>query len=153
MREDLSYFVKGVSDRGHKELLPEEVHELFQKEYVNVDAPVRLVDFLLRKAPDGVRAGEVHMEIEGKPVTYQARGNGRLDAISNALQENLGISYKDLTYSEHALEIGSTSRAMAYIGITAENGKVTWGAGMDTDIITASAMALVSAINRMKAGR
>ena len=153
MREDLSYFVKGVSDRGHKELLPEEVHELFQKEYVNVDAPVRLVDFLLRKAPDGVRAGEVHMEIEGKPVTYQARGNGRLDAISNALQENLGISYKNLTYNEHALEIGSTSRAMAYIGITAENGKVTWGAGMDTDIITASAMALVSAINRMKAGK
>ena len=153
MREDLSYFVKGVSDRGHKELLPEEVHELFRKEYVNVETPVRLVDFLLRKAPDGVRAGEVHMEIEGKPVTYQARGNGRLDAISNALQENLGISYKNLTYSEHALEIGSTSRAMAYIGITAENGKVTWGAGMDTDIITASAMALVSAINRMKAGK
>ncbi len=153
MREDLSYFVKGVSDRGHKELLPEEVHELFRKEYVNVETPVRLVDFLLRKAPDGVRAGEVHMEIEGKPVTYQARGNGRLDAISNALQENLGISYKDLTYSEHALEIGSTSRAMAYIGITAEDGRVTWGAGMDTDIITASAMALVSAINRMKAGR
>ena len=153
MREDLSYFVKGVSDRGHRELLPEEVHELFQKEYVNVDAPVHLVDFLLRKAPDGVRAGEVHMEVDGKPVTYQARGNGRLDAISNALQENLDISYKDLTYSEHALEIGSTSRAMAYIGITAENGKVTWGAGLDTDIITASAMALVSAINRMKAGK
>ena len=153
MREALSYFVKGVSDRGHRELLPEEVYELFQKEYVNVDAPVHLVDFLLRKAPDGVRAGEVHMEVDGKPVTYQARGNGRLDAISNALQENLDISYKDLTYSEHALEIGSTSRAMAYIGITAENGKVTWGAGLDTDIITASAMALVSAINRMKAGK
>ena len=153
MREDLSYFVKGVSDRGHRELLPEEVYELFQKEYVNVDAPVHLVDFLLRKAPDGVRAGEVHMEVDGKPVTYQARGNGRLDAISNALQKNLDISYKDLTYSEHALEIGSTSRAMAYIGITAENGKVTWGAGLDTDIITASAMALVSAINRMKAGK
>lgn len=153
MREDLSYFVKGVSDRGHRELLPEEVYELFQKEYVNVDAPVHLVDFLLRKAPDGVRAGEVHMEVDGKPMTYQARGNGRLDAISNALQENLDISYKDLTYSEHALEIGSTSRAMAYIGITAENGKVTWGAGLDTDIITASAMALVSAINRMKAGK
>ena len=153
MREDLSYFVKGVSDRGHKELLPEEVHDLFQKEYVNVESPIRLIDFLLKKAPDGVRAGEVHLEINGKPVTYQARGNGRLDAISNALQENLGISYRDLTYSEHALEIGSTSRAMAYIGIKAENGQVTWGAGMDTDIITASAMALVSAINRMKAGR
>ena len=152
MREDLSYFVKGVSDRGHRELLPEEVYELFQKEYVNVDAPVHLVDFLLRKAPDGVRAGEVHMEVDGKPVTYQARGNGRLDAISNALQENLDISYKDLTYSEHALELGQSSRAISYISITGEDGKVYWGAGMDTDIITSSILALFSAINRMKAG-
>ena len=152
MREDLSYFVKGVSDRGHRELLPEEVHELFQKEYVNVDAPVHLVDFLLRKVPDGVRAGEVHMEVDGKPVTYQARGNGRLDAISNALQENLDISYKDLTYSEHALEIGQTSRAISYISITGEDGKTYWGAGLDTDIITSSILALFSAINRMKAG-
>jgi 2-isopropylmalate synthase len=58
-----------------------------------------------------------------------------------------------LTYSEHALEIGSTSRAMAYISITGEDGKVIWGAGMDTDIITASVKALFSAINRMIAAK
>ena len=90
------------------------------------------------------------MVVNGKEVTYPARGNGRLDAISNALQENLGFSYSNLTYSEHALEIGSTSRAMSYISITAADGKVYWGAGMDTDIITSSVLALVSAINRMK---
>jgi len=84
--------------------------------------------------------------------TFIARGNGRLDAISNAMQKNLDISYKDLTYSEHALEIGQSSRAMAYIGIVG-NSHITWGAGMDTDIITASIQALFSAINRMKAGK
>ena len=93
------------------------------------------------------------MEIEGKPVTYQARGNGRLDAISNALQENLPVVYTDLTYSEHALEIGQASRAMAYIGIGAPDGRMVWGAGMDTDIITASVLALFSAINRMQQGK
>ena len=51
------------------------------------------------------------------------------------------------------LEIGQNSRAMAYIGITNEDGHITWGAGMDTDIITASIQALISAINRMKAGK
>ena len=86
-------------------------------------------------------------------MTYEAKGNGRLDAVSNAIQAHTGVKYNNLTYSEHALEIGSSSRAMAYIGITGENGKVVWGAGMDTDIITASIMALVSAINRMKAGK
>ena len=89
------------------------------------------------------------MRGDGREATYAARGNGRLDAISNALQENLPVTYTELTYSEQALEIGQASRAMAYIGITAPDGRTVWGAGMDTDIITASVMALVSAINRM----
>ena len=153
MREDFGYCVKSVSDHKHKELMPDEIYQIFQNEYVNVEVPYKLVDFLLKKQPDGTRAGEVNMEIDGKSVTYEAKGNGRLDAVSNAIQAHTGVKYNNLTYSEHALEIGSSSRAMAYIGITGENGKVVWGAGMDTDIITASIMALVSAINRMKAGK
>jgi 2-isopropylmalate synthase len=150
MREDFGYCVKSVSDHKHKELMPDELYQIFQTEYVNVETPYKLVDFFLKKEPDGVRTGEVHMIVSGREVTYQARGNGRLDAVSNALQEHLGVKYSNLTYSEHALEIGSTSRAMAYISIMGEDGKYYWGAGMDTDIITASIMALVSAINRMQ---
>ena len=93
------------------------------------------------------------IKINGQPETCVAKGNGRLDAVSNALQKNLGITYKDLTYSEHALEIGQHSRAIAYIGIKDEAGTIHWGAGMDTDIITASIQALFSAINRMQAGK
>ena len=150
MREDFGYFVKSVSDHKHKELLPDEIYQLFQNEYVNVEMPYKLIDFTLKKEPDGSRSGEVIMLVNGKEQRYKARGNGRLDAVSSALQQNLGVSYKDLTYSEHALEIGQASRAMAYIGITDKNGRIFWGAGMDTDIITASILALVSAINRMK---
>ena len=153
MREDFGYCVKGVSDHKHKELMPDEIYQIFQNEYVNVDSPYKLDDFLLKKEPDGTRKGTVDIFVDGKQKTFIAKGNGRLDAVSNALQENLGISYKDLTYSEHALEIGQSSRAIAYIGIVAENGHITWGAGMDTDIITASIQALVSAINRMKMGK
>ncbi len=153
MREAFGYCVKSVSEHKHQELMPDEIYQIFQDEYVNIAAPYELVDFLLKKEPDGTRSGTVDLMVDGKPVTYVARGNGRLDAVSNALQENLKVSYKDLTYSEHALEIGQNSRAMAYIGITSDEGKITWGAGMDTDIITASIQALVSAINRMKAGK
>ena len=153
MREDFGYFIKGVSDHQHKELLPDEIYRIFREEYVNVDAPYQLVDFLLKQTADGLRVGEVTMRVEGREATYAARGNGRLDAISNALQENLPVSYTDLTYSEHALELGQASRAMAYIGITAPDGRRVWGAGMDTDIITASVLALVSAINRMTKGK
>ena len=150
MREDFGYCVKNVSDKKHKELLPDEIYQIFHDEYVNVETHYKLVDFSLKKEVDGTRSGSVEMEIDGQRVTYTAKGNGRLDAVSNALQKNLGVSYHNLTYNEHALEIGQTSRAIAYISITADDGKIFWGAGMDTDIITASIQALVSAINRMK---
>lgn len=149
MREDFGYCVKDISDKKHKELLPDEIYQIFHDEYVNVENPYKLVDFSLKKEVGGTRSGSVEMEIDGEKVTYSARGNGRLDAVSNALQKNLGVSYHNLTYNEHALEIGQTSRAIAYISITSDEGKVIWGAGMDTDIITASIQALVSAINRM----
>ena len=153
MREDFGYRVKSVSDHKHKELMPDEIYQIFQHEYVNIAEPYELVDFLLKKEPDGTRSGTVDVKINGQLETFVAKGNGRLDAVSNALQKNLGVKYKDLTYSEHALEIGQHSRAIAYIGIKDEEGKTHWGAGMDTDIITASIQALVSAINRMKAGK
>ena len=73
-------------------------------------------------------------------------GNGRLDAVSNAVKDALGINYSITTYEEHALERGSSSQACAYVGIETENGTY-WGAGIHTDIIDASIKALVSAIN------
>jgi len=149
MRENFSYRVKSVSDHKHQELLPDDLYSIFRDEYVNVETKIKLIDFILKKEPDGSRKGAVHLEVDRKEVVCEAVGNGRLDAVSNAVQGYLGIQYSHLTYSEHALEIGSTSRAMAYISITGEDGKVIWGAGMDTDIITASVKALFSSINRM----
>ena len=118
MREDFGYCVKAVSDRKHKELLPDEIYQIFSDQYVNVDKPYKLIEFHLRKQPGGSRVGNVDMEINGERITYTARGNGRLDAVSNALQKNLGINYSNLTYNEHALEIGQSARAIAYIAWT-----------------------------------
>lgn len=148
MREDFGYTVKGVSDHLHKELMPDEIYDIFMKEYVNIESKIKLIDFYFVKTT-GFNV-TVHFEIDGKVHEFTAHGNGRLDAVSNAIQQNLRIKYDNLIYSEHALEIGSTSRAMAYIGVMGADGKTSWGAGMDTDIITASVKALLSAVNRMK---
>lgn len=150
MREDFGYCVKGVSDHQHKELMPEEIYQIFQDNYVNVEVPYKLIDFTLNKQSDGSFVGQVHLMAHGEEVVIETKGNGRFDAASNAMQQQFGLQYSNLIYTEHAMEIGATSRAMAYVGITGENGKTYWGAGMDTDIITASIKALISAINRMK---
>lgn len=149
MREDFGYCVKGVSDHQHKELMPEEIYDIFQAQYVNVESVYKLVDFSLNKQADNTFKGQVHLEVDGKQIVIETQGNGRFDAVSNAMQKQFNLSYNNLIYSEHAMEIGATSRAMAYVGITSAEGKTYWGAGMDTDIVTASLKALLSAINRM----
>lgn len=148
MREDFGYAVKNVSDHQHKELQPEEIYEIFQKEYLNINDKISLVDFHFVRN-DCIHA-TVTVKIDGVEKEIKGDGNGRLDAVSNAIKENLRICYQDLTYTEHALEQGSKSRAAAYVGITGGDSKVTWGVGVDSDIITASVKALFSAINRQE---
>ena len=146
MREDFGYVVKGVSDHQHKELLPEEIRGIFAEEYVNKHTPLQITKSRFEQN-DTVHV-TVNCELNGEKMTFTGEGNGRLDAVSNALREHLGLHYDNLVYTEHALQIGSTSQAIAYVGIDNAEGKTIWGAGIDNDIITASINALVSAINR-----
>jgi 2-isopropylmalate synthase len=147
MRENFGYCVKNVSDRLHKEVMPDEIYDIFSKEYVNIAEPVEFVKYRYTQHDDFETV--VSVRIDGEVKEFTGTGNGRLDAISNALQTNLDVSYKNLTYKEHALEAGSGSRAVSYIGITASDGKEYWGCGIDVDIMTSSVKALFSAVNKI----
>ncbi len=148
MREDFGYTVKGVSDHLHKELKPDEVYDIFQKTYVNIQSPIEVVENHFQQN-DNIHAA-ITVRYNGEIHTYSGEGNGRLDAVSNALKENMGLTYTIVTYNEHALEQSSKSQAVAYVGIAASDGSMYWGAGVHNDIMDASVRALISAINRMK---
>ena len=148
MREDFGYFIKNISDKQHKELLPTEIYQCFKDNYVNVSTPYCLIDFNLHKQNNDLFMGQVHLQFKGKNIIIESQGNGRFDAVNNALKQQFNLNYTNLTYSEHAMEIGATSRAIAYVGITDIHNKTYFGAGIDTDITTASIKALLSAINR-----
>ena len=147
MREVVGYTVKGYSDVSHKELSPAEVLDIFTKEYVNITTHVNLIDYHFVRTPDSIKA-LITIENNGERKDIAAEGNGRLDAVSNAIKQYLGIDYSNLTYIEHALSTGSTSKAVTYVSITGSDGKVHWGAGIHDDIIAASISALISAINK-----
>ncbi len=148
MREDLGYTVKDVSDHQHKELSAEEVYSIFKDTYVNIEDHITLPDYHFEQVEPGVYQAHVTIDHNGAIKECAARGNGRFDAICNAIKSVMNTPYTDLKYGEHALEHGSTSKAAAYVGITLEGNGTVWGAGIDNDIIVASVKALVSAINR-----
>ena len=147
MKEDVGYAIKGYSDHQHKELQPDEVVELFKQDYVNLDSPIKYLECHFQQI-DGIRC-EITLERNGVHKVYHGQGNGRLDAISNALKRHFHIDYSLITYEEHAITRGSNSKACAYVGIQMTgSGKVYWGAGIQDDIIVASTYALISAVNK-----
>ena len=147
MREHFGYAVKSVSDHLHKELMPEEILDIFKREYVNVETPLRFKEVHYVQE-NGITA-TITVENSGAIEVYTASGNGRLDSVANALRDQYVGNKHVTTYEEHSLELGSTSKAAAYIGLTDDTtGETFWGAGIDDDIINASIRALLSAINR-----
>lgn len=145
MREEVGYAVKQVSDEEHKELSPQWVYEIFEDNYIDATPHFQITECHF-KQNDGIMA-EVTIVRGEKKTVVDANGNGRLDAVSNALKQYFGISYELSVYEEHSLSHGSSSKAMAYVGIS-KDGKMYWGAGRDEDIIKASIHALIVAVNK-----
>lgn len=149
MREAMGYAAKSVSDEQHKELMPEEIFQLFKDKFEDIAMPYDITEVHF-KQHNGIIA-EVVVDVNGESRTAIAAGNGRLNAVSNALKKQFRLEYDLITYQEHALEQSSSSKAIAYVGIRNKDGILFWGAGVDQDIIQASIHALVTAINNMVA--
>ena len=148
MREDFGYTVKRVSDRQHREMQADDILAIFMENYVNFFEPLDVVEAHFTQE-GGIVATITVFNGGREEHVFTARGNGRLDAVSNALKQNLGLDYSIIKYQEHAIEQGSASKAIAYVGIRTPGGLISWGAGTHDDIMAASVNALVSAINRI----
>ena len=146
MREAMGYAAKAVSDHKHKELHPDEIFSLFKSTFENVVEPYSINEVHFQQKDGGI-VTQVTSTFRGKTIVTEASGNGRLDAVSNALKKAYELKYTLETYQEHALEQSSSSKAIAYVGIRKPDGTLAWGAGVDQDIIRASIDALVTAIN------
>lgn len=146
MKEEVGYLVKNVSDKQHKELSPEDTYLIFKDNYIN-RKPVFDIPECHFKQVNGILA-EVTIEQDNTRQVIETAGNGRLDAVSNAIKKYFGIEYTLAVYEEHAISKGSSSKAAAYVGLVCGD-KTYWGAGIDEDIIKSSIAALVVASNKV----
>ncbi len=146
MKEVMGYAAKDVSDKAHKELHPDEIYKIFDENFLSNRQAFDVIECHYKQI-NGITATVTVLK-DGKMTDISAEGNGRLNAVSNALKAFLGVEYTLTDYEEHALTQRSSSRAISYVGIES-GGKTLWGAGVDEDIITSSVKALVSAINNL----
>ena len=152
MREHFSYLCKDISDHEHKELKVDEVLQIFNDHYLNLNCGIEITDFDFVHEGDKVKA-KITFKKDGKETVMEAAGNGALNAINNALGEFTGEKYTLEVFTQHSMqEDGSRSVAASYTGLRRADGTMFWGAGTDTDVITASTKALLSAFYNMTKG-
>lgn len=149
-KEAMGYAAKGVSDRTHKELKPAEVYEVFLQRFVENRGTFSVPECHFKQLGNGIEA-TVTIARGKDTAVVTAVGNGRLDAVTEALKAHFGIKFELTTYEQRALSEKSDSQALSFVGVE-KGGKAYWGAGVDEDIIQSSINALVSALNNYFAG-
>jgi 2-isopropylmalate synthase len=156
MQPEFGKVVQALTDREGRELLHKEIYTTFENEYLTLSSPYELHTFNVVKRHINVGVKESQADVEavllfnGEEMTVSASGNGPLDAFCSALKQKITGDFKLTSYHEHAMDGGSSANAAAYIEIMAPSGLVSWGTGVDTDIIIASIKAVLSSLNRLE---
>lgn len=157
MHREFANVIQAISEK-QGEVSPDQIMESFRQEYLMKKEP-----FHFRKLRVDDLSDETESEFDTKVTvvytdkgvekTFEAVGNGPIDAVKRGLQEELNVAIKILDYEEHALQSGSNSQAAAYIHLLdADDGRVTYGVGVSSNITRASVRAIFSAVNRLGLG-
>jgi 2-isopropylmalate synthase len=143
---EFSQVVQTAADISGKELTSKELWDLFTAEYLAPRQPLLYRSHQLSASTDGADSERLSLQLErdGQLETLQAHGTGPIDAMVKAL----ALDFDVLSYEEHSRGQGSAAQAVSYIEITTRSRRTLFGAGMHPNIITASILAVLSAVNR-----
>ncbi|HZP60292.1 MAG TPA: 2-isopropylmalate synthase [Opitutaceae bacterium] len=147
MHKEIGKIINDVADAKGTELTPEEIRDVFRREYLDRTAPIALQHFKTTERDSTVKC-EAGLIIDGQPHKLTGSGNGPIDAFVRSLAATSLPKFELLSYAEHSLGRGAEARAVSYIQIKTDRGRTLFGAGIDTNIELASIKAVVSALNR-----
>lgn len=143
---EFSRAVQKVADASGKEIAAADIYGIFKQEYLDQTTPYTY--FAHRTQEDSRNDDPVQIDLDlmlnGENQALQGAGNGPIDAFIDAL----GLDIKLMDYHEHALSAGANAKAACYVELRLENGPTIFGVGLDSNIVTASFKAVLSAVNR-----
>ena len=150
LQVEFSKVIQQIADETGKEIQPALIWDTFRKEYLENTKPVDFVSHTTVPEPGhpDVRLLDAKVVFNGKEQTVSGRGNGPIAGYVDALAKTCGIGIKVRDYHQHATGAGSDAQAVSYIEAETADGRVLWGVGMDSNIVTASLKAVTCAANR-----
>ena len=142
---EFSRVVQKAAEASGQEIAAEQIRTLFQSEYLEPPAPLKLKTFSIDKSDMERIKGQI--ELEGKTFEVKGKGNGMLEAFVDALQTTFGMELTILEYGEHALSQSANAEAVTYLQIKHDSNRYT-GIAIDKDIVTSSVNALLNAVSQ-----
>ncbi|MEI2742484.1 MAG: 2-isopropylmalate synthase [Candidatus Competibacter sp.] len=148
---EFSQCVQAIADATGKELTSDDLWAAFAAEYLQPEQPFRFVEH--RTLPDshasGMRKLSATIRERGRERLISGKGNGPIDAFTDALNRHCGLDVKVVDYHEHAIGAGANATAVSYVEVRMDGEPASlFGVGIDSNIVTASLNAVVSAVNR-----
>ncbi|MEM9906395.1 MAG: alpha-isopropylmalate synthase regulatory domain-containing protein, partial [Cyanobacteria bacterium P01_D01_bin.44] len=149
MQVEFSSVVQRVMDAGGQELSAEAIWQIFDQTYLRPVGPIDYQGHRLTLAGDDnqVQRIEADIVLNGQPLVISGAGNGPIDALVNGLAQALDLEIQVQHYEEKALEQGSWASAIALLELTTLD-HTCHGVGIHENIVTASLLAVISAVNR-----
>jgi 2-isopropylmalate synthase len=146
---EFSRVIQGRTDEEGGEVTAGQMWEIFSAEYL-APGPLTLLDHQTSSVIEAKHALAAEISVDGQPRQVEGVGNGPISAFCDALA-SVGVNVRVLDYTEHALTAGTDAQAAAYV--EGEIGdSIFWGVGVDTNTVTASMRAVLSAVNRARRG-
>jgi 2-isopropylmalate synthase len=151
MQPELSRYVQAYSESVGREISADEVHTVFQSEFVSPEGPYELVGYWPRpddKDPTFIH-GEVKVKVNGEEKTVEADGNGPISAFVAAIKQVVEADFSVDDYHEQAIGKGADAQALAYVPLKLSDNGVIFGVGADSNIDQAAVRAIVAGLNRI----
>jgi len=144
---EFSRVIQGHTDTEGGEVSPRQMWEIFSAEYLGTGS-LALLDHQTSSVIESKHALAAEISVDGRAQQVEGIGNGPISAFCDALA-SIGVHARVLDYTEHALTAGTDAQAAAYVECEI-GGQVCWGVGVDTNTVTASMRAVLSAVNRSR---
>ncbi len=152
MQPQVATAVQQEAESSGGELTAPDIHRIFLEKFVEPSGRIELKNFRIqRPAPTGIDQTGVELALKAGGSVYAVigTGGGPIEAAAAALRRCPAVPpFQVEAYSEHALGRGSDARAIAFIGLKTDDGKVIYGAGIHENVNIAAITAMVNALNR-----
>lgn len=146
LQVDFSPVVQKEAEKTEAEVSAEQIHDLFNRTYLNVGHTMRLKSYQVN-CQDGVDVMAAVLIEDDVEHAIEGEGRGVLEAFVAGMSQYIGKPFVVVDYSEHTLGSDEGSEAMAYVQISIDQQRVC-GAGKSRDILGATLNAVLNAVAR-----